>query len=155
MPTDGRIEQSSSRRWQVGVATVLAAIATIVYGAYGDPDPKSDQQAAVPFLVGAIALAAAFVYGWLVRKGSARPGELTHERTRRWALGLSVIGLLLVPVVFWSGLPIVLGGAGSLLGSQLRNSKSSPTANGRSAVVVGVLAIAANVVVTILSNTVL
>lgn len=148
------LEGSRVRRAQVAVTTAVAAIAVIVYGAYGDPNPKSDQQAAVPFLIAVVVLVAGFVYGWLLPR-SARSGRVP-ARTARAALAHSVVGLLLVPAAFWSGLPIVLGGAGMLLGSQvLRAETDSDSGPGRAAVVTGGLAVGADVIMILLSNTVL
>ncbi len=150
------IALSPSRHAAVAVGTTALASAVIVYGAYGDPNPKSEQQAAVPFLIVAVVLVAAFVYGWLVPRSSAPEAEMTKPRTGRPALPASVVALLLVPVVFWSGIPIVVGGAGVLLGSQLRRTQHAAVAGpARSAVVVGALAIASDVVMIVLSNTVL
>jgi hypothetical protein len=61
--------------------TVIAASTVIVYGAYGDPEPKADQQAAVPFLIVAAMLAAAFVFGWLLPR-AVRDRTERQVRTR-------------------------------------------------------------------------
>jgi hypothetical protein len=138
----------TSRAGQAAIGTALAASAVIVYGAYGDPDPKSDQQAAVPFLVAGVVLVAAFIYGWLI------PRRLNSRRT---ALALSLVGLLLVPVVFWTGLPVVLGSAGALLAWQGRTSEPRAVSSAVKdpAVLTGAVAIVANIAMIILSNTLL
>lgn len=150
-------EMTIPGRRQVALLTIVGASAVIVYGAYGDPEPKADQQAAVPFLILAAMLVAALIFGWLLPKAaSSRKESASEARINRWAMTLSVIGLLLVPVAFWSGLPIVAGGAGALLGSQSHGTGSpQPSLSRRPAVVVGVLAVLADVGLIILSNTLL
>ena len=148
-------EMTVSGRRQAALLTIVGASAVIVYGAYGDPEPKAEQQAAVPFLVLAVMLVAALIFGWLLPKALSSRKE-SETGINRWAMTLSVIGMLLVPVVFWSGLPIVVGGAGALLGSQRRSAESpQPSPSRRPAVVVGVVAILADVGLIILSNTLL
>jgi len=117
------IELSSRRRGEVALAAAAAAIAVILYGAYGDPDPKSEQQAVVPFLIIGVALTAMFVFGWMVPKASATGADPTQAKTGRRALAFSLVGLFLVPAAFWSGLPIVVGAAGVLVGLQIRQSE--------------------------------
>ena len=61
-----------------------------------------------------------------------RPLQTRRDRQRRqarsagrasgWGLTLSVIGVLAVPVAFWSGLPLLLGTAGILLGTAGRGA---------------------------------
>jgi hypothetical protein len=68
-------------------------------------------------------------------------------------MSLSGIGLLLVPVLFWSGLPMVLGGAGALLGYRMQGNASHRTSPfRRPAVLVGVLGMLADATLIILSN---
>jgi peptidoglycan/LPS O-acetylase OafA/YrhL len=102
-----------SIRW--GLAALVAACAVTVFGAYGDPHPKASQEHAVPFICAVVAVLAIGIFGFLVPAGlrgaAARPG-----RTSGWALGLSIVGIVAVPVLFWSGLPLLLGTAGVLLG---------------------------------------
>lgn len=55
-------------------------------------------------------VAAAVVYGWVV------PRSLEHDSAPRTAIALSVVAALLTLPAFWTGLPLVLGAAGALVG---------------------------------------
>lgn len=58
------------------------------------------------------------VFGFLV------PRALQRESAPRPALTMSILGLLLIVPAFWSGLPMILGAAGALLGYAGRNALS-------------------------------
>lgn len=149
-PTETRLRLAA-----VGAAVFAVTSAIVVYGAYGDPHPRSQQEAAVPFLLVVAAVATAGVFGWLVPKGLCAIRE-ERARSARWALGLSIGAAVLFPVVFWSGVPLVLGSAGALLGLRTREQRAragSPTKPGTAAVVVGMLPVVATVAVTVLTNT--
>jgi hypothetical protein len=81
-------------------------------------------------------VASALFYGLVVRKG------LRHEAAPARALAMSVFGLLLVFPAFWSGLPLVLGGGGALLGYAGKRA-SSRSGLCIAALVVGALAVIA------------
>lgn len=143
-----------ARTWQLaalaGAATAVVAAGIAIYGAYGDPHPKPNQESGVPFLVVVDVVLAALVFGLLVplalRGGSARLGLVTSI--------VSVVAL----AAFWSGAPIVLGAAGALIGAQGRQrARENGTRTGAhtAALVLGAAAVAVTVVVTVLGNTVL
>jgi hypothetical protein len=56
----------------------------------------------------------------------------------------SILGLLLLPV-FWSGLPIVLGTAGALLGRSERTAGTAGRGLALTAIIVGVAAVVLNI----------
>lgn len=120
-----------------GVAVALAA-ALAAWGTYGEEHPENRE-----FLIvlGFIAVAAAVVFGWIVPRGFRR------EAAGATALALSVLGLLTI-AVFWSGLPPILAAGGLVLGWAGRNAQRG-TFLCRAAVVVGALAIAADIAVYI------
>jgi hypothetical protein len=133
----------NSIRW--GLAALVVAAALAVLGAYGDPHPKASQEQAVPFICAVLAALAIGIFGILVPAGlrgaTAHPG-----RASGWGLALSVLGVVAVPVAFWSGLPLLLGTAGVLLGSAGRRAARDAGRGGALpgwAVGVGVFAIAA------------
>jgi len=137
-------------RW--GVVALAASAAIAWYGAYGDPHPKADQEAAVPAIIAVMAGAIVVLYGALVAPGlrgaSTRPG--------RWAgigLALGILGLVAVPVASWSGLPVVLGTAAVLLGGAARTDRSRALPGWATGV--GVAAIGLSVVMLVLGNTVM
>ena len=114
-----------SVRW--GLAALVLACALTVLGAYGDPHPKANQEQAVPFICGVLVVLAVGVFGFLVpaglRHAPASPGAWSGG-----ALALGVAAVLAVPVAFWSGLPLLLGTAGVLIGAA---GRQAATAAGR------------------------
>ena len=80
-------------------------------------------------------------------------------RTRRWsgtALAMGIVGVVLVPIASWSGLPVVIGTAAALLGIGGRDAASG---RGRAlatwSVALGAVAAIGSVVFAILGNTLL
>ena len=139
---------------KVAVTAFVLAAAVIVYGAYGDPHHKSNQESAVPFLLIVTAVVAAAMFGWYVPKGLR---ALREERTHaaRWAVVPGIVALVLSPAAFWSGIPLILGAGAALLGWQTREQRlaaGSPTRPGTAAVVMGVIVVAGTIVVTVLGN---
>ena len=138
-----------------GLASLVVAIAVDVYGAYGDPHPKASQEDAVPFVGVVVAVLAVALFWLLVPMGLRGMAA----RTRRWsgtALALGIVGVVLVPMASWSGLPVVIGTAAALLGIAGRDSAST---DGRAlatwSVALGAVAAIGSVVFTILGNTLL
>lgn len=131
---------ASARTAWTGIAAAVAGAALATYGAYGDPHPKSNQEHAVPFLAGACVVVAALAFGLLVSRLS-RPGA-----SPAWRIGTGVVAVVLTPIVFWSGVPLVLGAAAALGGRRARST---------AAVALGVIAIVASVLMAVLGNTVL
>lgn len=118
----------------VALAAILAALGT--FGEKGDADTRG-------FLVVCvvIAVSAVVVYGFVVPRGMERAGS------GRTALVLSVLAVLSV-AVFWSGLPPILGVAGAFLGLIGWHAARGRIAS-RLAVVVGVIAVGADVAVAV------
>jgi len=131
---------ATTRTAWVGVAAAVCGSALTYYGAYGDPHAKSSQESAVPFLVGVSCLVAALAFGFVVPRMS-RDGA-----SRAWGIGTGVGALVLTPVAFWSGVPLVLGAAAVLGGSRARS---------RATVVLGAVAVVASIAMTVLGNTIL
>lgn len=116
----------------VAVAAALAA-----WGSFGDDGDFGDYW---PVLV-IIAVVAAIVFGLVVPR--AGRGAWPAART---GLILSVLGLVTV-VVFWSGAPPIFAFAGILLGYLGRQRGETGVAT--AAIVVGVLALVADLVIYI------
>lgn len=140
---------------RTGVAAFAAAAGLAAYAAYGDPHAKANQQSAVPFLIVVSAVVAAVLFGVMVPKAlsSMRAGQ---GRPHRWALGHGAAAIVLC-AAFWSGLPMVVGAAGLLLGAEgRRQTPPGRTARPYSiALTLSGLAVAASVALTVLGNTVL
>ena len=89
-------------------------------------------------IVSMVALSAAVAGGVF---GFVLPRAMREESAPGRALTLSVLGLLLIVPAFWSGLPMVLGSAGALLGYAGRNARSGAKGS-VTALVIGLLAVA-------------
>jgi len=140
---------SRSVRW--GLGSLAVGVAVAVYGAYGDPHPKSSQEHAVPFICGVLAVIAVAVFGALVPAGlrgiASRPG-----RWSGWALTTGIVALLATPVSFWSGLPVLLGTAAAVLGVAGRRTGTGGRGLPTAALTVGAFAAVASVVIAVLGN---
>jgi hypothetical protein len=124
----------------VGIAAAVCGSALVYYGAYGDPHAKSNQESAVPFLIGVCCLVAALAFALLVPRMS-RAGA-----ARVWTIGTGVLAVVLTPIAFWSGVPLVLGTAAVFGGSRARS---------RATVVLGAVAVVGSLAMAVLGNTVL
>lgn len=142
---------------KAGVAAAAAGAALAVYGAYGDPHPEASQESVVPFLVAAVVLVSVIVFGLLVPRAlrAAREG---NARAAWWGLTASVTALVLAPVAFWSGIPLVVGAAGLFLGADGRrwaSARGAPAKGYTAALVIGLIVVAGSIAWTVLGNTVL
>lgn len=132
-----------------GVVTILAA-ALVVYGTYGDGRASESQRSGVPFELGLVAVAAVIVFGVLAPR-ALRTVESDRATGRRWAVALGAVSVVSL-VVFWSGLPLLLGSAAALAGKagrEVGGSRAFSWAWG-----LGLFAVGASIAVTILGNTV-
>lgn len=108
-----------------GVGVLVVGTALTAYGAHDWNEIA---------LVAAVILAATgLVFGLVV------PRALRKESAGGTALVLSIPALLLVLPAFWSGLPLVLGVAGALVGNAGRHARSRSSAS-IVALVIGALA---------------
>ncbi len=145
---------------QAGVRILPAAIGTVVvaalssfYGAYGDPHPQSSQEHGVPVVIGIGVVLAGLIFGLLVPWAGR-----TVSRAAGFGLALSLVGLVTIPVIFWSGFGVIVAGAGALLGLQARRTAARAgraSGLGTTAAVLGVIAMVASTALLVLGNTVL
>jgi hypothetical protein len=145
------------RATELGIAAYVVAAAVVVYGTYGDPHPKANQKSGVPFELVIGAIAAAVVFGALVPR-ALRAIREERAGSARWALTHSIVALVLAPVAFWSGLPVVLGAAGAWLGrrtAEQRATAGSPTRTATAAVTIGTIAVVVTILMAVLGNSVL
>jgi hypothetical protein len=138
------------RRPQIlaAAATIVGAAVSAIYGAYGDPHPSAEQQHSVPVVIGAAAVIALLVFGLLV-PWAAR----TSKRAAGWGMGLAVVAVILVPVTFWSGVPLIAAAAAAVLGTMARRLGGGGLA--RAAVVIGIVTMVGSTALLVLGNTVL
>jgi hypothetical protein len=149
-PQTGR---SAALSMSAALLAILGAAVTAIYGSYGGPTPSTSQEHAVPFIVGADIVVALLLFG-LLTPWARRAGT----RSAVWGLALGVVGLVAVPIAFWSGVVIVIAGAGALLGLHARRiATQAGRAAGlaTAAVGVGVAALVLSTVLLVLGNTVL
>lgn len=111
-----------SVRWGLGALVLACALA--VLGAYGDPHPKANQEQSVPFICGVLVVLAVGIFGFLVPAG-LRGAQRHAGGWSGGALALGVLAVLCVPVAFWSGLPLLLGTAGVLVGAAARRAATA------------------------------
>lgn len=139
--------RATSARWGASVAVVVAAFD--VWGVYGDSKAPASQRDSLPVIVAAVLVVTAIVFGLLVPAGM-RAIEQRTATASRWALGHAIAAVVAL-VVFWSGLPLILGSAAVLLAvTGLRSqpaTKQLTIARG-----LGIVAIVVAVVVSILGN---
>ncbi len=136
--------------WKTGAIAFAAAATLDVYAAYGDPQPNADQKSAVPFLIVIAAVVTVAVFARLVPNGLRAIAEHRGTATR-WALTHSLVAVALVPLAFWSGLPVIIGAAGAVLGRQTR-AQAATTRSARAALPLGILAVVACVAIVVASN---
>ena len=134
MTTTSHITESDDRA-QVRQALVPTAVAVAVVGgtlSWLFADSNAEGAGEVCF----IALLTAAIFGLVVARG------LRHVAAGGRGIAMGVVGLLLVPVAFWSGIPLVLGAGATLLGQAGRRAD---TGSGRAiaAFVLGVLTLIA------------
>jgi hypothetical protein len=110
----------------IALGTALVAAAGTVYGAHDWRE--------IIVVAAVIAVSSAVVFGVVVRRALSRPSA------GGTALALSVPAALLLLPAFWSGLPLVLGVAGAVVGDAGRNAREG---SGKSiaGLVLGVLAV--------------
>ena len=127
------------------VSTIVAVVVAILSVVL--PPVRPDQLRALPIVVVVLLVIAAIVFFLIVPRG---------ERSNRPAvpgLACSIIGLLLVLPAFWSGLPIVLGAAGFVLGQAGRGSRRATGGwYALGAIVVGIAAIILNLLALLLDR---
>jgi hypothetical protein len=140
-----------ARAARVGGVVAVLTSALVVYGAYGDSQASSSQKSSVPFIIIIAVAVAALVYG-LLAPLALRAVEARTKSGSRWAVGMAVVSFLSL-VVFWSGLPLIAGGAAALVGRAGRE-----TAGGSKAFSVafglGLFSAAASIAITIIGNTI-
>ena len=112
------------------VAVLIAILSTVL------PPIYPDQLRALPGVVLVLLIVSALLFFYVV------PRAANSNRPAIGGLVCSILGLLLV-IAFWSGLPIVLGTAGALLG---RGSRTTRGGLALAAIIVGAAAIVLNLV---------
>ena len=133
-----------TRTRTVGLSSAVAAAALAIYAVYGDSTAPQDQKDSLKFVVPFVVVVAALVYGLLVPWARMRsPGTA--------GLVVSIASFLSI-AAFWSGLPIVLGGAGAVLGMDSQEQVGGASGKARAAVIVGIVAAVLCIAITVIGN---
>lgn len=139
-----------ARSARVGGVVTILAMALVVYGTYGDSQASDSQKSGMPSVLVGVVVVAALIFG-LLAPMALRAVEAHRETGRRWAIGLAVASVLAI-VVFWSGLPLLLGSAAALVAKAGRESAVTSKAWSW-AWGLGLFAAGASIAVTIVGNT--
>lgn len=124
----------------VGIGSFAVAAFWIWMGAHDTGEVVS--------MVALCAVVAGLVYG------VALPRALTRQSAPNLALSLSTVAALVTLPAFWSGLPVVLGSAGALLGHAGRNAVTG-SKRCVAALVLGTLAVAGYVTIYVIDGLVM
>ncbi len=120
----------------VGIFSTVGAVLVAVFSVVGSPE-QAEQIRSLPIVLVLLLAVAAAVFLFMVPRAirsSQSPALL--------AFALSALGLLLVFPAYWSGLPVVLGAGGTVLGQVARErARTTGAGLGRWAVIVGVTAV--------------
>ena len=139
-----------SRSARVGGVMTILAMALVVYGTYGDSQASDSQKSGMPSVLVGVVVVALIVFG-LLAPAAIKAVEAGRPSGTRWAVGLGIASVVSL-VAFWSGLPLLLGGAAALIAKvgreQTGGSKAFSWAWG-----LGLLAAVAAIAVTIIGNT--
>lgn len=142
------IVQSGSVRVRaagVGALATALAIGVVVYGTYGDASADSQQKSAVPFLIGVVVVLSAVVFGLLVPWAARAARTRDAHALDRWGLALGGAAVVSM-VVFWTGIPVVLGTAAAASASTRRGRASTV------AIVLGAVAATVTVLWTVVNS---
>ena len=138
-----------TREMRIGITSALGAAVLAAYAVLGGPERQPDQVESLPYVIGFTLVIAAVVFGLVVPWAEKRSQELRSNRPARAGIVSSVLGILTV-VVFWSGLPIILGGAGVALGMAGQERAAQGGRNlARAAVIAGIVAVVLCILSTI------
>lgn len=105
-----RMGSSSGALAGTAASSAALAAAGTLYGA--------NDWAEIGIVLGAIAVTTLLIFGFVV------PRALRKESAGGAALTLSILAVLLVLPAFWSGLPLVLGTAGLVVGNAGRRAST-------------------------------
>lgn len=133
-----------TRERTIGLVAAIAAAALAVYAVYGDSAAPQDQKDSLKFVIPFILVVAALVYGLLVPWARGRSSGTA-------GLVVSIVSFLSI-AAFWSGLPIVLGSAGAVLGMDAQEQVGGQSGKAKAAVIVGVVAAVLAIAITVIGN---
>lgn len=137
--TTTQLSSATDDRAQVRQLLVPVGLAVVAVGGAASWVAANSRGEAVGEVVFILLLTAA-VFGLVVARG------LRHQAAGGRGIALAVIGLVSVPVAFWSGIPLVLGAGATLLGQAGRRAEEG-SGKAIASFVIGVLTLMAYVAV--------
>jgi hypothetical protein len=139
-----------SREATIGIGATVVAIAVALYANLPVRDDGSLLE--VLILVGFVALVAGIVFGLVVPWAKRAMANLSN-RPATTGIVVSILGFLTI-VAFWSGLPVILGAGGAVLGQVGRERAGNAGRGGlaMAALVIGVIAAVGGVAVLVLEQ---
>lgn len=130
-------------RW-IGVLAGLLAVGLAVFGVYGDATAPQSQKNSLWQIVLLVLVVTAVVYGlilpWAVKRSPQKAGLI-----------VSILGFLSI-AAFWSGLPVVLGGAGATLGVAGREQAAEKRGLATAALAIGAVTVVVGTIVAIFAT---
>jgi hypothetical protein len=132
-----------TRERLIGVLAGAVAVAIAIYGVYGDGQAPQNQKDTLWQVIVLLLVVTAVVFGavlpWAMKRSPEKAGLI-----------VSILGFLSI-AAFWSGLPIVLGGAGATLGMAGREQSVARRGLATAALAIGGFAAIAGIVIGILA----
>ena len=143
-----------SREMSIGIVSAIGAAALAAFAVLGGSESNPDQVKTLPYVIGFTLVMAGIVFGLVVPWAERRSQALRTNRPAKAGLVASILGLLTV-LAFWSGLPVIFGGAGVALGmaGQDRAAEVGRRRLAMAAIIVGALAMLLAVGITIMDST--
>lgn len=128
----------------IGVFAGLLAVGLAIFGVYGDSSAPQNQKNSLWMVVLLILAVTAVVYAlvvpWAMKRSPQKAG-----------LVVSILGFLSL-AAFWSGLPVVLGGAGAALGAAGREQTVERRGLSTAALAIGGVAVVMGTIVAIIAT---
>ncbi len=134
--------------WRGAGVALAGALALSAYSTFVG-ETKEQQTSSYWIMALVVAAITAAVFTWIVGRSMNKTNE--ENSPARAGLVASVLGLVTV-VAFWSGLPVILGSAGVLLGYEARDRAERGAPGGGmalAALIIGIGAIAAGVAASV------
>lgn len=142
------------RTVSIGVSSALIATGLMAFAVLGGEERNAEQVNSLPYAIGFALVATALIFGLLVPWATKHSSAQRSNRPAKIGIVSSVVGGLTL-VVFWSGLPIILGATGVALGLA-GQERASEAGQGRrlalAAVIIGLLAVISAAGITIVEK---
>jgi amino acid transporter len=132
-----------SREASIGVITTIVAVIVAIISPLGNPS----QMSSLPYVALLALVLGALVFALFVPWARREAATPRSNRPAKAGLVLSILGLITV-VASWSGLPIIFGTGGALLGHIGRERAEASGQGGvaRAALIIGIVAVVLSII---------